>query len=176
MKIFRAAASIFCVLGTVVVSSTASASLIGDTISASGLMLNPTSATIGAGVEFVGLGGYPLDFDFGANTLTISSKGGLNNWWGYGPYTYSGFDDTITSFSLVSNTGFVANFLDDFSFTSNSITLNMNLGSVTNVEQGDVAVFSINSIAAVPEPSSLVLMGLALAVIGARVAGRSPDR
>jgi hypothetical protein len=109
-----------------------------------------------------------MDFDFGASTLTLSSNT-MGGWSGFGLYTFSGFDEILTSVSLASNTGFVADFLTDFSFTSDSITLNMNQGSVSQwlwPASGDIAVFDINS-NTVPEPSSFALSALALAGIGA---------
>jgi hypothetical protein len=58
MKAFRSGVATMCVLSVAVVSSPASASLIGDTISANGDWLSPITATIGAGVEFKGIIGY----------------------------------------------------------------------------------------------------------------------
>ena len=58
------------------------ADLIGDTITATGYPYDPPlTATIGAGTEFLYLGG--LYFDFSASTLTIAG-GALNFWGGFG--------------------------------------------------------------------------------------------
>lgn len=149
-------------VGAAAVSTFANATLVGDTISANGNSLGPASATIGSGVEFKGISSF-LDFDFGANTLTVSSTRGLLGWSGFGTYTFSGFDDVITSLSLASNSGFTASgstalFTSNFGFTDHAMTFNFNSGGVSN---GAVAVFNINR-SAVPEPETLGLFGVAL--------------
>jgi hypothetical protein len=139
-------------------------SLLGDTITSSGYAVNAGSATIGAGVEFIGIHSY-LDFDFGANTLTISSNRYLTNWSGFQTNTFSGFDQAITSFSLISNNGFSADFLTGYSFTSNTITLNMNNGFVPG-GNGSTAVFAINEVAPIPEPETYAMMLAGLGMVG----------
>lgn len=146
-------------------SGSAHASLIGDSINASGISLGPASATIGAGNEFTGISGY-ISFDFGADTLTVTSHNSLSGWSGFGNYVFTGFDDIINSFTLLSNNGFNASFISDFSFSANSLTLNMNTGSVANWQTGATAVFGINA-AQVPEPQALLLMLSALGLMGA---------
>ncbi len=137
------------------------ATLIGDTITATGIFLEPSSAKIGAGVEFTGFPTPPyLNFDFGANTLTIGDTN-LFSWIGYGDFVFAGFDDTLTSVSIASNTGFSGQIINNFIFDAHSLTLDMSSGSRTI---GSVLVFNIiQENAAIPEPATLVLIGLGLA-------------
>ena len=98
----------------------ANATLIGDDISASGSHLNPGTATIGAGVEFIGIGSY-LSFDFADSTLNIFNSSAVG-WGDFGDYVFSDFDDIITGVAIASNTGFTGNIIDNFSFTSSYTT------------------------------------------------------
>lgn len=144
-------------------------SLLGDTISSSGFLVSPNNAVVGAGVEFTGINGY-MKFDFDANTLTVSSQNGLSGWSGWSSYVFGNFDQTITSFALVSNSGFNADFISNYSFTANTITLDMNSGSVNDYQVGGTAVFAINGVAPIPEPETYAMMlaGLGLLGIAAR--------
>jgi hypothetical protein len=157
-------ASSFLVGATAFVAPAHAFSLLGDTITSSGYAVNAGNATIGAGIEFTGISNY-LDFDFDATTLTISSNRHLGSWSGFGSNTFSGFDQTITSFSLFSNNGFSADFLTGFSFTSNSITLDTNNGSVPG-GNSSTAVFIINGVAPIPEPETYAMMLAGLGLIG----------
>ncbi|WP_367847008.1 PEP-CTERM sorting domain-containing protein [Rhodoferax sp. WC2427] len=143
----------------------ANASLVGSNVSASGPGLSPASATVGSGVEFQWKPGQlASNVDFGADTLTFTALWGVG-WGGFGDFTFSGFDVPITGLSLLSNTGFSGDMLSDFSFTSDSITIHWNNGNASNAGK---LVFAISSGAnAVPEPGSLALLGLGLAVLAA---------
>ena len=148
-------------------AGSAQAALIGDTITANGFTLGPASAKIGNGIEFSGIVNY-LKFDFGANTLTITSpdqEGGNLIWGGYGSYVFSNFDDTITGLTIASNKGFSGTLISNFSFTAHSITLDMNSGMSQN--KNSELVFNIaTSVPSqggeVPEPATVAIVGLGL--------------
>jgi hypothetical protein len=137
------------------------AMLIGDTITATGVELGPSSATIGAGTEFSGIWDNVF-FDFGANTLTISNIV-INGWDGFGDYVFAGFDDAITSVSIASNTGFTGNIVNNFIFDAHSLTLDMNDSAVSNPGSSILVFNVIQENTAVPEPTILALFGLGLA-------------
>jgi hypothetical protein len=140
-------------------STSANASLLGDTIYASGTTLGPASAVIGSGIEFSGISNY-IKFDFGADTLTLTSTANVS--WSdfFATYLFSGFDEKITGFNIASNKGFYGNVLTNFSFTPNSISVNMAGGRADSTGR---LVFNITTAsAAVPEPTTVALFGLGL--------------
>jgi hypothetical protein len=142
-------------------STSASASLVGETITANGGSISPNSATIGDGIEFTGLAGY-LDFDFAANTLTLALDPVLTGWSGsVDLLTFSGFTSEITGFSIALNSGFARALVDNFSFTPNSLTLDMSSGQASPKA---TLVFNIQTAAdaKVPEPATVALLGLGL--------------
>src|SRR5687768_8347994 len=93
----------------------AHATLIGDTITATGNQLTPGSATIGVGGEFNSVhGSAQLGYDFGASTLTVAPIGPAGVILGYGSYIFAGFDDTILNVSIGSNIGFSGTIVNNF--------------------------------------------------------------
>ncbi len=166
----------------------ANASLVGDEIAGNGFFLVPYKATsyvpspvheiIGSDIEFTGVLG-AITFDFGANTLTVATRAGypIDGWIGWGNYSFSDFDVPITTFVLISNSGFEADFISDYGFSSNSIWLNMSNGNVQDPTLGGSAVFSINEVTVsatdvtgqVPEPGALGLVIAGLALLGAKI-------
>jgi VPDSG-CTERM motif len=163
---FRSTLVAVTLLGYLATSTTpAHAGLTGETIDASGPTLGPPSATIGPGVEFIGIADF-MNFDFGDNTLTLTIAGYSDASWGdFKFYTFSGFTDTITGLSIGTNDGFSGDVLTDYTFTDHSITLHMGTGAALN---NPSLVFDIDTAGnSVPDQSSTVaLCGIALAGIG----------
>ena len=147
-----------CII-TISFSSISEASLIGDTIYASGSGLSPTSATIGNDIEFIGIRG-SINFDFAANTLIITHNGDVF-WSTWGDYVFSDFDTEITGVSITENIGFGGSVVDRFSFTSDSITLDMQ-GSSRALGEDAILVFDIETATVVPIPSAVWLFGSGL--------------
>lgn len=144
-------------------STSASASFIGDTITATGYTLSPSTATIGAGNEFniQNL----VFFNFGATTLTITTPTSAVSWGDLGSYVFSGFDDTITGVTFVRN-GFDTDLTSDFSRTAHSFTLDFDGGRSNNSGSSLVFTFTTEPTplppSAVPEPATTALLGLGL--------------
>jgi hypothetical protein len=153
--------SLFAAASLLISVTPVQATFIGDTITATGISLGPSSATIGAGIEFNGIGNY-VHFDFGAHTLTISNIV-ISGWDGYDDYVFAGFDDAITSVSIASNTGFTGSIVDHFIFDAHSLTLDMDSGDISNPGNSILVFNIIQENTAVPEPNTLALFGLGLA-------------
>jgi hypothetical protein len=160
MSSLRSTIVLAAALVGVVGISPARASLIGDTVTATGFNLFPGSATIGAGVEFAGVSSY-ISFDFAADTLTLLPVGDLIGFESFGFYVFGAFDDTILNVSIATNTGFSGSVVQNFSYDAHSITLDM---SSTQIAEGAQLVFHIQTApAGVPDTaSSAMLLGFAL--------------
>jgi hypothetical protein len=157
--------AILALIATVGFTIPSEASLIGDHISAEGYSLSPGDATIGSGVEFTGIDGH-LSFDFGASSLTINSSD-VSGWFGYSTYTFSGFDAPIVDVDIALNDGYSGDWLENFTFGENSITLDMSSGfafympGVPFSPYSSRVVFNIVT-KQVDEPSVLALLGVSL--------------
>ena len=142
------------------VTTGAHASLIGNTITATGTSVSPGTAVIGSGIEFSGIFDY-INFDFGASTLTLTSPISGVSWSGFGDYVFSGFTDVITGLTIASNKGFSGDVITDFSFGAHSITLNMDAGRAQN--KNAELVFNIATAPTnVPEPGTVAMFGLGM--------------
>jgi hypothetical protein len=156
-------ASLFAATSLLTFVAPVQATLIGDTITSTGISLGPGSATIGAGVEF-NASGNDLRFDFGANTLTISDPS-INSFSHFGDFVFAGFNDAITSVSIASNTGFTGSIVNHFIFDAHSLRLDVDSFTVLN-PGNSILVFNITQEnAAVPEAATLALIGLGLTAL-----------
>jgi hypothetical protein len=157
MKRIRSAALALALAVSLLPPAPARGTLIGDTINVtSGFGITPHTATIGAGVEFVGIFGV-LNLDFGADTLSLTTNGVSVGWSGYTSYVFSDFGPglTITDMSVLSNTGFSGPLVTAFSFTDTSITLNVSSAAYS---PGAVLVYGL-TFQTIPSPHSLALFG-----------------
>lgn len=161
-----AAALFMAAAGTI--AAPANATLMANTVTATGSGLGPSTAIVGAGPEFTGIGG-AINFDFGANTLTLTRipNGGPLSWTGLGNYTFSGFTDVITGFSVNSilSQQFSGSPLSNFSFGAHSLTINFDSFGTQN--KNSILVYNIATTSAIaatpiPEPATPALFGLGL--------------
>ena len=174
------AVALWVILSVLSAPGIADADLIGDEIfvSNSWNYMAPESATIGDGIEFTwhadGNTTFDLYFDFDQTTLTITApflepEAGYN--WGIddNAATFTGFDIPITGLSLASVNNMWDGFVTNFSFTSDSMTFDIN---GLSAGFGAEAIFDINPASApVPEPATMLLFGsglIALAGMGRR--------
>lgn len=164
----RKLASLDCVL-MLAAAPTAHASLLGQTAdcdmqpNGSFWSCSPASNTVtDPGIEFqLNLVGNPFfSIDIGASSvlLTLISGGGLGM--GAGEVlTLSGLDGILgASLNFSQSAGFDAS---DISFTANSLTLLLNNSSWSPGQQALIDL----TVARVPEPASLALLGLGLVAV-----------
>ncbi len=155
--------------------SNAQAGLSGQTVTATGIFLGPSSAVVGDGVEFHnGL----VQFDFSDDRLTLSldlPPGTVGGGWGaLGTYLFSGFADTSLSMTIESNVGFSGSLLTNYSFANGSVSLNFFSGNACCGSDARL-VYSFQS-SAVPEPSTtaLLLFGVCSFGLARRLKLKSP--
>lgn len=150
-------------------STGAHASLIGDSITATGTSLDKSPVVIGNDVEFTAVNGL-LNFDFGTSTLTVTAPGVTGTKYSFadlGTYVFSGFDGVITGLSIASNgPQFDGTVVSNPSFTAHSITLDFSAAKAQN--NNATLVFNIAMAGApaqggeVPEPGTVAIIGLGL--------------
>ncbi len=168
MKVYQ-----LCLLASLALfANTAQATLIGQSIEcdADGFfsLCNPTSAVIGSGIEFdieSVVSNYHWSLDIGVNSITFQdlSSGGSSG--GHGQVYLTGFDFN----DIIGIEGFFTDVssgieVSDISFTSNSITID-----ARNTYWSPLQFLSFNvvtSSSSIPEPASIVLLGLGLFGIG----------
>lgn len=90
-----------------------------------------------------------MNFDFDKNTLTLTST--LALWRVFGNYIFSAFDENIVNVSILSNTEFDGSVINNFSFDSNSITLDMSDSTKTTCS---ILIFDIQT-SPFPVPASI---------------------
>lgn len=163
-------------LGTVmalggVASPASAAELIDNTVSCtqvgagSSFTCAPASTTVGAGQEFVA-GNLPsqpaIGFDFGSNILSISNILQADFSLGSTIINFENLSNPFTQYSFVSSTitGFDAG---DVSLTGGVLSLNF-IG--TEWAARDSALLSIGTAAAVPEPTTWLLLLLGFGFVG----------
>ena len=155
------------------------ASLVGDSVTCtgpSGLVCDPPTATVGAGPEFslwFGTPGRPnsfidfsVDVDASSITLTVVLPGGVNLGLQSGTTTFGSLDSSagdIVGASLLTS-GLSGIDTSDLSFTAHSVSLDIN--GIWNAG-GSATISLAFANAAVPEPSTLVLLASAVAGLGA---------
>lgn len=160
----------------ITVSGLANASFVGDSVQCGvevGFLTGcgPTSSVVGSGNEFrVGTvaPGYSYDVDIGASSLKLTMNGaGLSGWIGQIYLTgldWVGTPATITGISNFATTADYGMSLSDISFSRNSLAIDLHNSGWSG---GDTLSFDIQTSATkIPEPASLGLVGLGLAVLG----------
>lgn len=148
LKIAKQSCVILLLIGVLFLSSSANAalSLIGDEITVSGLYA-PAPAVISDEVEFaVASPEFPDDIFFSVNfsesSFEVIVEPPNTGFMGMGTYTFTGFKTEILDVQLGRNDGFRTNepFLHNFSFTSDSISLDMSRGMLADITTPNKAI------------------------------------
>ncbi len=154
-----------CILAAALLVFSAS-SVLATTITGDGYDIH-SSVEISDDVEFNGISKY-INLDFTENSLILTNKKKTPAlwWYNYGNYTFSGFENII-DVHIESNNKFGGSVVDNFSFTENSITLDMsNSWFGFSCAPDQQLVFHIEreipQSTPVPEPCLLLLFGVGL--------------
>jgi PEP-CTERM motif len=168
--------ALLVLLVAVLALPSAQAGFSGQTVTATGTFLGPSSAVVGDGVEF--RNGMVL-FDFSDDKLTLSldlPPGTVGGGWGaLGTYLFSGFADTSLSMAIDSNVGFSGSLLTNYSFATGSVSLSFFSGNACCGSDARL-VYSFQP-TAVPEPSTtaLLLFGVCSLGLARRLRFKSPQ-
>ena len=160
------------VASALLLATGAQAGLLGETVSATGFNLSPSTATIGAEPEFrgIGYGDTYLAFDFADTTLTltiVAAPGVLGmTWSAFDPYVFSGFTSPIVDMSIESNNGFAGTLLTGFYFADDRISIDFSEGSACCAPNARL-VYQIVT-APVPEPAIGLLLLAGFVSLAAR--------